>query len=349
MKKTVLYEEHLKHGAKIVEFGGFLMPIEYTSISREHQAVRERCGMFDVSHMGEIRITGKDTTAYVNHMITNDIRLHGNMRMIYGLLLYENGGVVDDLMVYKYHDNHVLLVVNASNTDKDFDWLVTHKDGFDVEIVNESERFGQIALQGPFALSVIQNLTDYPLNSMTLFDFSDMSINGSKCIVSRSGYTGEDGFEIYGSNEDILKLFRLLAMLPEVSLCGLGCRDTLRFEAAMPLYGHEISETINPLEAGLNFGVRLDKEFIGRDALLKQQEEGLKRKIVGLELVERGIARGGYEIEAGGEIIGTVTTGYMIPNTEVSIAFALIDSRYAKIGTEVYVHIRKNKVLAKVR
>lgn len=349
MKKTVLYDEHLLHGGKIVEFGGFLMPIEYSGIALEHQAVREKCGLFDVSHMGEIVLKGPDANRFLNYLLTNEVDPAVSKKMIYGLLLYPDGGVVDDLMVYAYAEDYYLLVVNASNKDKDFECICSHRGEYDVEISDQSDCVSQIALQGPLAASILQDLTVYDLSQLKLFDFDHFQIQDMDFLVSRSGYTGEDGFEIYGSNADILTLFQTLVLNSEISLCGLGCRDTLRFEAAMPLYGHEISEKINPLVAGLGFAVKMDKEFIGREALAKVQAEGLREKIVGIELLERGIARGGYEIEADGKIIGEVTTGYMIPNSNLSIAFALIASEYAKIGTEVLVHIRKNKVLARVR
>ena len=349
MKKTILYDEHLKHGAKIVEFGGFLMPIEYTNISLEHQAVRKRSGLFDVSHMGEIEVKGLDATRFVNFLITNDVKAVGNMKMVYGLMLSNDGGVIDDLMVYKYNNNHYLLVVNAGNRIKDYEWIISKKDNFDVVIKDLSEDISLLALQGPKSLKVLQNLTEFNLNSLVLFDFAEFEIMNCKCMVSRSGYTGEDGFEIYAKNEDILYLFKELATLPEVSLCGLGARDTLRFEAAMPLYGHEISEDINPLEAGLGFAVKLDKDFLGREALLKAKEAGLKRKIVGIELTEKGIARSGYEVLFNDEKIGFITTGYMIPNTDKTLAFALVDQKYSSIGTEVYIQIRKHKVQAKIR
>lgn len=349
MKKTVLYEEHLKHGAKMVEFGGFLMPIEYTNISLEHQAVRTRCGLFDVSHMGEIEIKGPDATDFVNYLITNDVTLITNNEILYGLMLYDHGGVVDDLLVYKFNNEHYLLVVNAANKDKDYEWIKANKKNYLVEILDLSKKYSLLALQGPKSEALLQKFTNYALTTLKDFTFAEFMVGGFECIVSRSGYTGEDGFEIYGSNDAILELFKMFVILPEVSLCGLGCRDTLRFEAGMPLYGHEISEEINPLEAGLGFAVKLEKHFIGRDALLLAQNDGLKRKLVGLELLERGIARSDYPVFVNGNQIGHVTTGYMIPNTTKSVAFALIDSKYTKIGTEVQIQIRKSKVNAKVR
>jgi len=349
MKKTCLYDEHLKHGAKMVEFAGFFMPIEYTNIPLEHQAVRNRSGLFDVSHMGEIEIKGSEANAFLNYLVTNDITKVKPNRMIYALMLYEDGGIVDDLMIYKYNDEHYLLVVNASNKDKDFEWINKNNGNYNVQIRDLSDEIAQLALQGPLAKEVLQKFTIFNLDSLKLFDFVNLRIFDKDFLVSRSGYTGEDGFEIYGSNDSIVELFKELVTIPSVSLCGLGARDTLRFEAAMPLYGHEIDKDINPLEAGLDFAVKFTKDFIGKEALLKVKNEGLKRKVVGLELLERGIARNGYEVFYNDEKIGYVTTGYMIPNTDKSLALALIDINYTNLDTQVYVQIRKNKVLAKVR
>ncbi|MDD3170928.1 MAG: glycine cleavage system aminomethyltransferase GcvT [Bacilli bacterium] len=348
-KKTVLFDEHVHHGGKIVEFGGFLMPLEYVGITEEHLAVRKDCGLFDVSHMGEIYIRGVDTLPFIDYLITNDIINAPTMKMTYGLMLYPDGGVIDDLMVYKYSNDFCLLVINASNIEKDYNWITEHVDGFKVTVDNMSDKYSQLALQGPNAVKVLQTLTDYNLNSLKLFDFTEIMIIGKKFLTSRSGYTGEDGFEIYGSNEDIVELFRILVDEKKVQLCGLGCRDTLRFESAMPLYGHEIDKDINPLEAGLNYAIKLDKDFIGHDVLVKTKENGLKRKLVGLEILDRGIARGGYEIVDDDVVIGHITTGYMIPGTSNCYALALIDSNYCKIGTEVFIRIRKNLVKARVR
>ncbi|MCK9537408.1 MAG: glycine cleavage system aminomethyltransferase GcvT [Bacilli bacterium] len=349
MKKTILFEEHLHHNAKMVEFAGYLMPIEYRGIAYEHQAVRERCGLFDVSHMGQIKIAGKDTVQFVNYILTNDIAPYDNKKMIYGLMLNDGGGVVDDLMVYKFTDEYCLLVVNAANKDKDYQWIVDHRDNFDVEIEDLSPYYSQLALQGPLSIKILQEFTDYQLDDLKTFDFDVLAVMGCEFIVSRSGYTGEDGFEIYGSNHDILRLFKKFKNISDIALCGLGCRDTLRFEAAMPLYGHEIGPDINPLEAGLAFAVKMDKNFIGRNALLASLEQGLKRKIVAIELLERGIARTDYSIEADNRIIGKITTGYLIPNTDKAYAFGLVESAYSTIGTQVLIHIRKNKVNARVR
>lgn len=348
IKKTILFDEHVNHGGKIVEFGGFYMPIQYTDITSEHLSVRNECGLFDVSHMGEIVVKGPDATKYLEKLITSNMEKAPVMKMTYGLLLYENGGVVDDLMVYKYSNDYYLLVVNASNTDKDYDWLVSHKDNENVEIINKSNDFGQLALQGPKAKEMLQTMTDYELDSLKLFEFAEFEILCEKCIVSRSGYTGEDGFEIYSDNDAIIKLFKVLADERQVALCGLGCRDTLRFEAAMPLYGHEISQDITPVEAGLNYALDLSKDFIGSDVLKKQKEEGVSKKLVGIELLERGIARGDYKLFADGKEIGVITTGYMIPNTTKCYALGFVTAD-KKIGDIIEVQIRKNLVKAKIR
>ncbi len=348
MKKTILYDEHIKAGGKIVEFGGFLLPIEYSSIAEEHAAVRNDVGVFDVSHMGEIRVTGKDTIDFLNYLLTNDMRNFSNGKMIYNFMLYEDGGVVDDLMVYKYSDTECLLVVNASNTDKDYAYMLEHKGQFDVVIINESLIYGQLALQGPKAIEILRSISSNEIDNLKLFDFKHIEIMDNDFLVSRSGYTGSDGFEIYGENNNILVLFRKL-MSMQVTPCGLGCRDTLRFEAGMPLYGHEIDSDITPIEAGLKYAVNINKNFIGKEKVSSQIENGVSRKIVGLEILERGIARNGYDVLVDGAVIGKITTGYMIPNSNNIYAMALIDSTYAEIGTEVNIQIRKNLVKAKIR
>lgn len=349
MKKTILYDEHLKHGAKMIEFGGYLMPIEYTNISLEHQAVRKRSGLFDVSHMGEVEVKGTDATKFINYLVTNDVSKLEDFKIAYALMLYPDGGVVDDLLVYKYNNEHYLLVVNASNKDKDYAWIMDKVAGFKVEVKDLSDSISLLALQGPLALKVLSNLTDFDLDTIKPMAFAEIEILGSSTLTSRSGYTGEDGFEIYASSDDILKIFKELVTYPDVSLCGLGCRDTLRFEAGMPLYGNEISKDINPLEAGLGFAVKLDKDFIGRDALKEYKDAGIKRKLVGLELLEKGIARSGYEVYYADEAIGFITTGYMIPNSDKILAFALIDANYANIGREITVKVRKNLIHAIIR
>lgn len=347
MKKTILYDEHINNHAKMVEYAQFLMPVEYTGLVNEHLAVRNDCGLFDVSHMGEILIKGPDTFKFIDYMMTGKLTKQ-DMRMSYGLMLYPDGTVVDDLMTYRLEENNMMLVVNAGNKGKDLEWLISHKEGYNIEIIDLSDSIGLLALQGPNAHKVLGRLTNFDLSTMQMFDIRNVNINNCDFLISRSGYTGEDGFEIYGSNFDTVKLFKELVNLG-VTLCGLGSRDTLRFEANMPLYGHEISDSINPLEATLKFAVDLEKDFIGKDALLKALDKGLNRKIVALELLEKGIARSDYEVYSNEEKIGYITTGYMIPGTTNTYALAMLDIGYWEIGTVVDIKIRNKFVKAKVR
>lgn len=352
-RKTRLYDTHLKYGGKIIEFAGWLLPVQYEGIIEEHQAVRNQAGLFDVSHMGEVEITGKEAFNYVQNLVTNDISTLCDNQVIYTLMCYEHGGVVDDLLVYKFSNEHYFLVINAGNIDKDYEWMLKNKGSYEVQIKNLSKEFSELALQGPAAQHILQKLTKTNLEELKFFHCNrNIMIDEVKCLVSRTGYTGEDGFEIYVSNEHIEKLWdSILAAGKDEGIkpTGLGCRDTLRFEAALPLYGHEISDSITPLEAGLGFFVKLNKEnFIGRDALIKQKQEGLKRKLVGFEMKERGIPRNGYEVVVRGENIGIVTTGYMSPSLRKNIGLALIDAKYAELGTEIQILIRNKAVKAEV-
>ncbi len=344
LKKTILYDKHVNHGGTIVEFGGFLMPLYYTTIALEHQTVRNEVGMFDVSHMGEIRVFGKDTYRFVNYLLTSKIEL--SRKMQYALILNPDGTVVDDLMVYAIHEEMVMLVVNASNIDKDYAYIKDLAKSFDVTIMNESDGTGEIALQGPKSEEVLSKLfSEYPKHSM---EWDTYLFKGFSYVISRSGYTGEDGFEIYGSQDAIITLWDKLFELG-VQPCGLGARDTLRFESAMPLYGHEISDEINPLEAGLSFAVDFTKDdFIGKSALLLYKENP-QRKVVGIELLERNVARAGYEVYNDDQKVGHVTTGYLSPTTGVPLALALVDIAYAKIGTNLTVQIRNKSVPCVVR
>lgn len=341
-QKTCLYDKHIALGAKMMPFGGFDMPVEYTSIVEEHNAVRQSAGIFDVSHMGEILITGEDSEKYINYIFTNNISNAPAGKIFYGIMLYPSGGAVDDLLVYKKADREFLLVVNASNIEKDYKWMLENSGGFSVDIVNQSDYYGEVAVQGPKAYEAIEKYLGMPVNDLTFYTFKELDYDGEKILVSRTGYTGEDGFELYGSCAFIQKAWDRLVESGEVAPCGLGCRDTLRFEVGLPLYGHELSDSITPLEAGLGSFVKLDKEnFIGKEAIAKQKAEGLKRKIVGIELHDKAIPRAGYDVEVSGEVIGQVTTGYNSISTGKSVCMVLIDARYAGLGTEVEVRIRK--------
>jgi aminomethyltransferase len=345
LKKTCLHDRHLKLNAKMTEFGGFDMPVSYKGILDEHKAVREASGLFDCSHMGEILLKGNDSIMFLNYVSTNDFSNLPNLSLQYTLILEKSGGVVDDLMVYKISDTEWLLVVNASNTEKDYKWLVGLKDAFHITLENVSGFYGQLALQGPKAVDVLNQIIP-GVDQLKFMMFNYFTFSGEQIIISRSGYTGEDGFEIYASNPVTVKLFDVLKDLSEP--CGLGARDTLRFEAGLPLYGHEINGFITPLEAGLGYFCKLEKDFVGRDVLLAQKEQGLERRLIGLELLERNIARDGYIVYQGEQMVGYITTGYMIPNTNKALANAMIDSKL-KIGTEVTVEIRNKRVKAVIR
>lgn len=344
IKKTCLHSRHVESGALMSPFAGFDMPIQYTNITDEHNAVRRNVGVFDVSHMGEVRVSGPEAEKFVNHIFVNDVTGAPDGQIFYGMMCYENGGVVDDLLVYKVNDNEFFLVINASNIDKDFAWIEKNAAGYDVKVVNQSDYYAELAVQGPRAEETLMRLLDLPLNEIAFYNFKTFPIDGEEVIISRTGYTGEDGFEVYGSNDFIVKLWDRL-MADGVTPCGLGCRDTLRFEVGLPLYGDELTEDITPLEASLSMFVKFDKpEFIGKEALLKQKEEGLKRRIIGIELEGKQIPRHGYLVESDGNVIGEVTTGYRSISTGKSVAMAMVQKGYTKLGTPVEVRIHRKLV-----
>ena len=343
LKRTPLFDCYAKYGGKTIDFGGWELPVQFSSIKEEHDAVRNRAGLFDVSHMGEIFVEGPDAKAYLQKLLSNDISKIAIGSAQYNAMCYDNGGVVDDLLTYHLDDNRYLLCVNAANIDQDFEWMLSQKFG-DVTITNKSNDYAQIALQGPLAEEVLQTLTTENLDNIKYFKFKEnVEISGQSVLVSRSGYTGEDGFELYGTPEAIAYLWdEILEAGKEKGVvpAGLGARDTLRFEACLPLYGQELSADIIPLEAGIGFAVKLNTDFIGRDALAAQKEAGLKRKLVGIEMVGKGIPRHGYKVWKDGQQIGEVTTGTQSPMTKRNIGLALIDASVASIGTELEIEIR---------
>ena len=337
MKRTCLYDKHVALGALMQPFAGYDMPIQYSSIIEEHQAVRQHCGVFDVSHMGEVLVEGADAERFVNHIFTNDVREIEAGKVLYGMMCYPDGGTVDDLLVYKFADEGFWLVINAANIEKDVAWIRKNAEGFDVRITDESDYTAQIAVQGPESERIMEEVLGIPCSELVFYTFKRLD----DLVVSRTGYTGEDGFEIYGETPFISHLWDLL-MEAGVQPCGLGCRDTLRFEVGLPLYGDELSEQISPVMSGLSMFCKLDKpEFIGKEALLKQKTEGTERRIIGIELEDRAIPRHGYPVLAEGKEIGEVTTGYHSISADKSVCMALIDSAYAKIGTSVEIQIRK--------
>ena len=337
-KRTCLHDKHVYLGALMAPFGGYDMPIQYLGIAPEHTAVRERVGVFDVSHMGEVTVKGTDAERYVNHIFTNDVTGMADGKILYGMMCYENGGTVDDLLVYKMGSQDYFLVINASNIDKDWAWMQQQAQGFDIDLQNMSDAYGQLAVQGPQSEEVMERVHGLGCSELTFYTCKTIG----EVIVSRTGYTGEDGFEIYASPDYIRDCWdKLLAA--GVQPCGLGCRDTLRFEVGLPLYGDELSEEITPVMAGLTMFVKLDKpEFIGKEALAKQKAEGPAKKLVGIELHDKAIPRHGYTVlNMDGQPIGEVTTGYHTLSTDKSVCMALIDTAYAALGTDVQVQIRK--------
>ena len=349
--KTPLYETHVKYKGKIVPFAGYLLPVQYeTGVIKEHMAVRTACGLFDVSHMGEITCIGKDAVKNLNHLLTNDYTTMYDGQARYSPMCNEEGGVVDDLIVYKVREEHYLIVVNAGNEDKDDEWIKNHVFG-DVEIKDISDQVAQIALQGPKALEVLKKVAkeeDIPVKyySATF----RRKIDDMECIISKTGYTGENGFELYLAAEEAPKMWELLLEAgKEEGLfpCGLGARDTLRLEAAMPLYGHEMDDTVTPLEAGLGIFVKMNKEeFIGKDAI--EAKGPLTRKRVGLKVTGRGIIREHETVYCDGKEIGHTTSGTHCPYLGYPIAMALLDIDYTEIGTKVEADVRGRRIEAEI-
>lgn len=340
-KRTCLYDRHVALGALVQPFGGFDMPIQYSSIIEEHNAVRQHCGVFDVSHMGETFISGEDAERFVNHIFTNDVTGAPIGQIFYGMMCSPDGGTVDDLLVYKMGEQLYFLVINAANIDKDMEWIMTSAEGFNVNIDHCSERYGQLAVQGPEAETVMEEVLQIPCKDLVFYTAKTLNVDGVEVIVSRTGYTGEDGFEIYGSHEYIVNQWDKLMESGRCKPCGLGCRDTLRFEVGLPLYGDELSQDISPVMAGFSMFCKFDKpEFIGKEALLKQKTEGVARRLRGLMLDDRAVPRHGYKVLKDGVEVGEVTTGYRLISVDQSCAVALVDSSL-KLGDRVEVQIRK--------
>ncbi|MBV7272687.1 glycine cleavage system aminomethyltransferase GcvT [Clostridium thailandense] len=345
LKKTALFNSYEKYGGKIIDFAGWALPVQFEGIIPEHEAVRRAAGLFDVSHMGEVEVKGEDALRFIQKLVTNDVTLLKDNQVLYTLMCYQDGGVVDDLLVYRFDKNNFFLVINAGNIEKDFEWMLSNKDNFDISLINISQSISQLAIQGPKAESILQKLTDMPLKDIKFFFCKrEVLINGKKCLVSRTGYTGEDGFELYTDTENSVDLWdEILAAGKEDGLkpVGLGARDTLRFEVNLPLYGNELSKYITPLEADLGIFVKLNKEdFIGKSALIKQKQEGLSQKLVGFEMKSKSIPRHGYEVFIGEEKVGVVTTGYLSPSLKKNIGLALIDTKYCELGTTIFIKIR---------
>lgn len=351
LKQTPLYQHYVDAGAKIVEFGGWAMPVQFTSIKEEHNAVRTKAGLFDVSHMGEILVEGAQADDLVQYVLTNDTTLLTTENAHYTTLCNEKGGVIDDLVTYKLDDKKYLLVVNAANTEKDFNWIQKQSNDFDVTVKNASEEYGQLAIQGPNARDIIQKHVSEDVSQMKMFEFKqNVKLFGKNVILSQSGYTGEDGFEIYCNSEDTTTIWDEL-LKEDVTPCGLGARDTLRLEAGLPLHGQDLTEEITPYEGGIAFAVKplIDADFIGKSVLKEQKENGAPRRTVGLKMIDKGIPRTGYTIlNTEGKEIGVVTSGTQSPSTGNSIGLGIIDRDEFEMGKEVVIQVRKRQVKAQI-
>lgn len=354
LRRTPLYEEHLKLGARMVPFSGWEMPVQYGSILQEHEAVRTRAGLFDVSHMGEFRIDGENALALLQYLVPNDVSKLTIGQALYAQLCRPDGNTIDDLLIYRTGETDYMMVVNAGNIDKDFNWVEQQAGHFqNVRVTNISDATALLALQGPLALEILQPLANVDLATIRYYHFARGAVGGIPCLISRTGYTGEDGFELYCNAGDASTLWNKLldagkprGLLPS----GLGARDTLRLEAGMCLYGHELDEQTNPLEAGLGWSVKLNaSDFIGRDPLLKVKEEGPQRKLIGIVMDERGIPRGGYTLyDADGQRIGELTSGTRGPTVQKDIGMGYVDAAHAVVGQPVFVDIRGKKTAAHI-
>jgi aminomethyltransferase len=351
-KQTTLYSRHLSLGGRMVEFAGWEMPVLYRGVIEEHRAVRGAAGLFDVSHMGEVSVKGPGAEKFLQGLTPNDVSKLAPGRAHYSGLLNERGTYLDDILIYRLAAEDFLVVVNASNSDRDAAWIKNQAAGADAEVIDVSDQFALLALQGPKALEILTPLASEGIGALRYYGFQEGTVGGHRAIISRTGYTGEDGFELYLAPDAAPDVWdRLLAAGKDAGLlpAGLGARDTLRLEAAMALYGHELDETTTPLEAGLNWVVKLDKgEFLGRQALVDQQQKGLERKLVGLKVEGRGIAREGYPVHHQGAVVGTVTSGTMSPTLGHSIALAYVPPALSAEGTELAVEVRGREIPVRV-
>lgn len=353
LKQTPLYPLHLKYNGKLIDFSGWELPVQYEGmgIIKEHHMVRKSAGLFDVSHMGEIFIEGDNAEAVVQNLVCNDVKAMHDGQVLYSPMCYPDGGTVDDLLIYRCHPGKYLLVVNAANLDQDFEWITQHL-AKDVTAVNVSDQYAQLALQGPKAQEILQPLCDISLDELRFFWFQPSAkVAGVECIISRTGYTGEDGFELYIKSTDAGLVWEKILETggDRVAPVGLGARDSLRFEAKLPLYGQEIDKDISPLEAGLGFFVKLNgDDFIGKAALVKQKQAGLPRKLVEFSMVGKGIPRSHYEVHKDGKTIGHVASGMHSPTFRRPLGLALVKTEYSSPGTQFDIIIRDKAVRAQV-
>lgn len=353
MKKTHLYDTHLTCNARMASFHGYEMPLQYDSIINEHLCVRENAGLFDVSHMGRFAVLGDTAFPFIQQIITNDAGQLADKQVLYTPVCNEQGGIIDDILVYKWHEKHFMLVVNCANAEKDLTWLQKQAANYQpLEIRDLTDRVSLIALQGPQSINMLEVALKCKFDYIKRFYFDDYVWDGTRITISRTGYTGEDGFEIFVDSELVVKLWNLLIEKNKqngLRPIGLGARDTLRLEACLLLYGNDIDETITPLETTIDWTVKFNKgNFIGKESLLRQKTRGIDRKLVGFEMIDRGIPRHDYLVFKGNEIIGKVTSGSFSPSTNKNIGLCLIQSRYAKIGEELQIQIRDNSYKARI-
>ena len=352
LKSTALEQIHIALGAKMVPFAGYNMPVQYSGLRQEHAAVRERAGMFDVSHMGEFFVEGPDAIPFLQKVTSNDVSKLIPGKIQYSCFPNEQGGIVDDLLVYCFSEEHFLLVVNASNMDKDWNHLQNYTSGFEVELSNQSDDYSLLAVQGPKATDILQTLTQVDLNEIRYYNFVIGRIAGiEEVIISATGYTGAGGFELYVPNEHAAKLWNSVIEAGEpygLLPAGLGARDTLRLEMGMCLYGNDIDDTTSPLEAGLGWITKFSKDFISSQTFAKQKEEGLSKKLVGFEMIDRGIPRHGYEIAKNGKVVGRVTSGTASPSTGKNIGMGYVPIELSAEGSEFDVLIRNKSIKAQV-
>ena len=352
LKTTPFYNIHKELGAKLVPFAGWSMPIQYQGVIQEHLCVRNGVGIFDVSHMGEMDIRGKEAGKLLQQLITNDIEKMSDHSILYTVMCYEDGGVVDDLLIHRFTKDHYFLCVNAANCAKDVQWVQKIARPYDVKVLDTSQETAQLAIQGKDAEPLLQKLCDVPLNDLRYYHFKKAKIHKNDCIISRTGYTGEDGFEIYTDSslaEPLLKKILEEGNPFNIQPIGLAARDTLRLEMGYALYGNDISAETSPLEAGLGWVVKLQKEdFIGKESLLKQKEAGLKRKLVGIKLMERGVPRPHFPVFADDQPVGELTSGTFSPSLNMGIGLCYVSPEHAKAGSRLTVGIRNKQVLAEI-
>lgn len=356
LRRTALYEEHLKLNGRMVPFAGWELPVQYDGIGplAEHQAVRERAGLFDIDHMGQVEVTGPDALAFLQRIQVADLSDMADRDARYSLMCYADGGVVDDIFVYRLAAERWWVVVNASNRHKDVQWMQAHSHGFDVRLVDISDRTYMLALQGPKAQAILQRLTALNLDDMPFHTCAQADVAGVPTLIGATGYTGEYGYELFFPISQAVFLWRTLLAEGEpdgLLACGLAARDSLRFEPCLPLYGHEIDQDVDPISARLGWAISFDKgDFVGRDALLKIKLEGPEHKLVGFEMVDKGVPRGGYEVAVGGLVAGQVTTGMMSPTSGRFVGLAFVPAEAARLGSEIEILIRdKSKRAVVVR